>query len=88
MAPINDSMNASIVITKTASGDYLTKQHFYDGSKREVALQMSGTQRFLYKDNEFGDGVQIRPDGLLQMFDSEGALATAKPRSTNQCIKK
>lgn len=88
MAPASDSMNAAIVIKKTTAGDFVMERTFYDGSKQKVGLREAGKNRFLQKDNEFGDGVQIRSDGFLQMFDSEGMLDRARPLAPNQCIKK
>lgn len=88
MAPINDSMNASMIITKQSPGNLVLEQTFYDGSKRVIELKTAGANRYLYEGSEFGDGVIIRSDGTLQMFDAEGMLDVAKPRSTTSCIKK
>lgn len=87
MAPANNSMNAEITLKKTSSGEYVMERTFYDGSRQTLGLRVVGTNRFVQKDSDFGDGVQIRADGALQMFDSDGALDRAQRTSAGSCIR-
>ena len=71
-----------ITIVKKSSGQFISISKFRDGSSgewnlREVSTSQGERQRFMLVGSPTGDGLAIRSDGRLSVFDREGVIATA-----------
>jgi hypothetical protein len=56
-----------------------------DGSVSRHALTATGVNEYALKGSTSGDGLILRADGKMEIYDSEGSYATAEPGALEDC---
>jgi len=84
---VEDELNSATVITRSDDGQYVMVQKAYEGQDLTFPLTPSGVNEYAVTGSPSGDGVIIRADGMLEMFDAQGPLGAAAPRPLSECLK-
>jgi hypothetical protein len=82
-----DEQNSATVVTRSDAGEYVMVQKSYEGQDLEFPLMSVGVNEYAVKGSSSGDGLIIRADGMLELYDSQGSLGAAAPRDLDECLK-
>jgi len=87
LSDVEDELNSATVITRSDEGKYVMVQKAYDGQDLTYPLTPVGINEYGVTGSPSGDGVILRADGMLELYDSTGTLGVAAPRDLGECLK-
>ena len=87
ISDVEDELNSATVITRSDAGKYTMVQKAYEGQDLTFPLTPVGINEYGVTGSPSGDGVILRADGMLELYDSQGTLGVAAPRALDDCLK-
>jgi len=86
-ADADGTPNAATVILRSDDGQYSMVQKTDGGEDLVYPLKSVGINEYGVVGSPSGDGLILRADGMLEMYDSQGTLGAAEPRALSECLK-
>ena len=87
ISDVEDELNSATIITRSDEGRYTMVQKAYEGDDLTYPLTPVGINEYGVTGSPSGDGVILRADGMLELYDSTGSLGVAAPRDLDECLK-
>ena len=84
---VEGELNSATVVTRSDDGQYRMVQKSAGAEDLEFPLMSVGVNEYGVKGSSSGDGLILRADGMLELYDSQGSLGAAAPRDLDECLK-
>ncbi|MEZ5999267.1 hypothetical protein [Hyphomonas sp.] len=78
---------SATVILRSDTGQYMMVQKTEGSADLTYLLKSVGSNEYGVVGSPSGDGLIIRADGMLEIYDSSGTLGAAEPRALSECLK-
>lgn len=82
-----DARNSATMILRSDTGRYSMVQMTTEEEDLVYPLKSVGINEYGVVGSPSGDGLILRADGMLEMYDSTGTLGAAVPRALSECLK-
>ena len=84
---VEGAANSATMILRSDTGQYSMVQKTVGEKDLVYPLKSVGINEYGVVGSPSGDGVILRADGMLEMYDSQGTLGAAEPRALSECLK-
>jgi hypothetical protein len=84
---VEGTANSATMILRSDTGQYSMVQKTAGEEDLVYPLKSVGINEYGVVGSPSGDGVILRADGMLEMYDSQGTLGAAEPRALSECLK-
>ena len=80
--------NSATMILRSDIGQYSMVQMTAEEEDLVYPLKSVGINEYGVVGSPSGDGLILRADGMLEMYDSTGTIGAAVPRALSECFKR